>query len=68
MLKSFSEGIVQCGRKITVEELAEIKETIELFPNLSRNELAETLCENLQWVTASGGYKKPACRQAGMPV
>ena len=48
MLKSFSEGIVQCGRKITVEELAEIKETIELFPNLSRNELAETLCENLQ--------------------
>ena len=61
MLKSFSEGIVQCGRKITLEELAEIKETIELFPNLSRNELAETLCENLQWVTASGGYKKDAC-------
>ena len=61
MLESFSEGIVQCGRKITVEELLEIKETIELFPNLSRSELAETLCENLQWVTASGGHKNDAC-------
>jgi hypothetical protein len=61
MLERFSEGIVQCGRKITVEELAEIKETVELFPNLSRTELAETLCENLQWLTASGGHKNDAC-------
>ena len=61
MLESFSEGIVQCGRKITVEELGEIKETVELFPNLSRSELAETLCENLQWLTASGGHKNDAC-------
>ncbi len=61
MLESFLEGIIQCGRKITVNELAEIKETVELFPNLSRNELAETLCENLQWLTASGGHKNDAC-------
>lgn len=61
MLESFSEGIVQCGRKITVEELGEIKETVDLFPNLSRSELAETLCENLQWLTASGGHKNDAC-------
>ena len=61
MLESFSKGIVQCGRKITIEELSEIKETVELFPNLSRNELAETLCENLQWLTASGGRKRDAC-------
>ncbi len=61
MLERLSEGIVQCGRKITVEELAEIKETVELFPNLSRSELAETLCENLQWLTASGGHKNDAC-------
>ncbi len=47
MLERFSEGIVQCGRKITVDELAEIKETVELFPNLSLSELSETLCENL---------------------
>lgn len=61
MLEIFSEGTVQCGRKITVEELAEIKETVELFPNLSRSELTETLCENLQWLTASGGHKNDAC-------
>jgi len=61
MLESFSEGIVQCGRKITIEELAEIKETVDLCANLSRSELAETLCENLQWVTASGGHKNDAC-------
>jgi hypothetical protein len=61
MLERFSEGIVQCGRKITVDELAEIKETVELFPNLSLSELSETLCENLQWLTASGGHKNDAC-------
>jgi len=61
MLESFSEEIVQCGRKITVEEIAEIKETVELFPNLSRTELVQTLCENLQWLTASGGNKIDAC-------
>lgn len=61
MLEGFSEGIVQCGREITIEELSEIKETVELFPKLSRRELARTLCENLQWLTASGGYKRDAC-------
>jgi hypothetical protein len=61
MPECFLEGIVQCGRKITVEELAEIKETVELFPNLSRTELVETLCENLEWLTASGGRKNDAC-------
>ncbi len=61
MLECFSEGIVQCGRKITVEELAEIKETVDLCQNLSRSELVETLCENLRWLTASGGHKNDAC-------
>jgi len=61
MLGCFSEGIVQCGRKITVDELSEIIETVELFPNLSRAELVKTLCENLDWVTASGGHKNDAC-------
>lgn len=61
MLERFSEGIVQCGRKITVDELAEIKETVELFPNLSLRELSETLCEHLEWLTASGGHKNDAC-------
>lgn len=61
MLERCSESIVQCGREITVEELAEIEETVGLFPKLSRRELAKTLCENLGWLTASGGYKRDAC-------
>jgi len=61
MLERCPEGIVQCGREITVEELAEIEETVGLFQKLSRWELAKTLCENLGWLTASGGYKIDAC-------
>jgi hypothetical protein len=61
MLEKGLEGIIQWGREIAEKELAEIEETVGLFPKLSRNELAETLCENLGWVTASGGYKRDAC-------
>ena len=61
MLEGRAEKIVQCGREITAEDLAEIKETVRLFPKLSRTELADTLCENLEWLTASGGYKRDAC-------
>lgn len=61
MLGRSLERVIQCGRKITGEELAEIEEMVELFPKLSRSELAVTLCENLGWQTASGGYKRDAC-------
>lgn len=61
MLGRGTEGVFQCGREITGQELDEIQETVELFPKLSRKELAETLCENLGWMTASGSYKRDAC-------
>jgi len=61
MLEGRSKGVIQCGREISGKELAEIEETVGLFPKLSRSELAETLCENLGWVTASGGYKRDVC-------
>ena len=61
MLEGGTEGIFQCGREIGSEELDEIQETVELFPNLSRTELAATLCEHLGWMTASGSYKRDAC-------
>jgi hypothetical protein len=51
----------QCGRQISREELDEIRETVGLFPKLSRSELAATICEHLRWQTASGGYKLDAC-------
>ena len=53
--------IIQCGREITGEELDEIQDTVRLFPALSRWELAQTICEHLGWITASGGYKTDAC-------
>jgi hypothetical protein len=54
-------GLVHVGRAIRAEEVALIEETVELFPALSRSELAETICDHLGWYTASGSYKRQAC-------
>jgi hypothetical protein len=56
-------GLVHVGRAISADELALIRETVELFPSLSRAELAETLCDHLRWYTASGTSKRRACEQ-----
>jgi hypothetical protein len=61
MLQRENGPIFQCGREITSQELGEIQETVGLFPNLSRKELVATICENLEWLTASGSYKMDAC-------
>lgn len=53
--------IVQCGRQIKDEELEQIRETVETFPNLSLAELTQTICEHLGWYTASGMNKVDAC-------
>jgi hypothetical protein len=55
--------LVHVGRAISAEELALIRETVELFPGLSRSELAETLCDPLGWYTASGASKRCACEE-----
>jgi hypothetical protein len=54
-------SIMQSGREIKEEELIEIQEVVELFPCLSRCELAETISEHLGWYTASGRGKRDAC-------
>ena len=59
--KNVSKEIVQCGRKITVQELEAARETVRLCAGLSRAELAETICEHWGWVTASGAGKVTAC-------
>jgi hypothetical protein len=53
--------IVQCGREIKDNELEQICETVETFLNLSLTELAHTICEHLDWHTASGSNKLDAC-------
>jgi hypothetical protein len=60
-LRENGGSILQCGREIRGEELDQIQETVRLFPALSRWELAQTICEHLEWITASGGYKTDAC-------
>ena len=35
------------GRRLTRRQIADIRETVELFPNDSRTELSKTICENL---------------------
>lgn len=58
-----NEPVLICGRYFTLQELLEIQETARMFPKLSRAELANTLCENLDWVTPTGQYKKISCLQ-----
>lgn len=61
MSESTREGTMQCGREIRAEEVAQIRETVELLPGLAVNELAATICEHLEWYTAGGGLKVDAC-------
>ncbi|MGM0601615.1 MAG: Druantia anti-phage system protein DruA [Candidatus Rifleibacteriota bacterium] len=55
--------IVQCGRRIKEDEVKQICETVKTFSNLSRQELAHTICEHLGWYTASGKHKLDACQK-----
>jgi len=49
------------GRRFTRKQLAQVQETVERFSNLSRKELARTLCEHLSWTTPNGKYKIASC-------
>lgn len=57
------DRVLVSGRFFTAQELQEVQDIIRMFPGLSRTELALTLCENLSWFTASGGYKVDSARQ-----
>jgi len=61
MLENGISSITQCGREISRQQLDEILETVGLFPNLSRQELAATISEHLGWVTVTGSNKLDAC-------
>ncbi len=53
------------GRRLTRRQIADVQETVALFPNDSRNELAKTIRGHLGWTTARGDYRVGAC--LGMP-
>jgi hypothetical protein len=52
---------VRCGRQISHAELEAARQTVRLCSGLSRLELARTICEHWDWVTASGAPKVTAC-------
>ena len=49
------------GRQMTAAELEAARQTVRLCSGLSRLELARTICEHWDWVTASGSPKVTAC-------
>jgi hypothetical protein len=61
MLETGTGSIIECGRKISDQDIEQIKETVEICWRLSRYELAQTISENLGWYTASGSLKVDAC-------
>jgi hypothetical protein len=61
MIENGTSSVTQCGHKISRQQLDEILETVVLFPNLSRQELAATISEHLGWVTVTGSNKLDAC-------
>ncbi len=50
------------GRQFTSEDIEQIKWTRETYPNLSRSELAGTVCQIIGWTTPSGRAKLAQCR------
>src|SRR5665648_736814 len=49
------------GRSFTSEDIDLIKWTRKRYPQLSRTELARTICEFLGWTTPAGKAKTPQC-------
>jgi len=45
------------GRQFTRKQLTQVQETVLTFSNLSRMELARTVCEHLSWKTPRGTLK-----------
>ena len=51
-----------CGREFCAKEVSLIHEIVETCSGLSRFELANTVCELLEWKRPSGGLKARECR------
>jgi len=49
------------GRRFTRKQLILVQQVVAMFGNLSRKELAQTLCEHLQWITPNGQNKINSC-------
>jgi hypothetical protein len=51
-----------CGREFSVQEVSLIQEVVQTCKGISRKELANTVCELLDWRRPAGGLKERDCR------
>lgn len=51
-----------CGRLFTVQDVSLIQEVVSTCKGISRMEMANTVCELLEWKRAGGGLKARECR------
>ena len=51
----------QALKEFTANDIGHIQDVVKRFPRLSRNELAKTLCEHLNWISPSGASKVKGC-------
>jgi hypothetical protein len=51
-----------CGREFAIEQVSIIQEVVKTCGGISRNELANTVCELLDWRRPGGGLKTRECR------
>ncbi len=49
------------GRRFTRKQLRLVQQTVQMFGNLTRAELALTVCEHLDWKTPTGSLKIESC-------
>lgn len=61
MVNAKGETVLLCGRDFTQEDLWVVKQTVRIFSRLSRHELAQTVCEHLEWVSPNGRNKLKSC-------
>jgi uncharacterized protein DUF4338 len=58
-----TESLTFCGRAFSTEELALICSVTQDFSTLAVTELAQTICELLDWRRPTGSLKNHECRQ-----
>jgi hypothetical protein len=58
---TIGDGLAFCGRALTQEELALIRQITREYANLALTELAATVCELLGWQRPNGGLKTREC-------
>ena len=60
---TISGSLSFCGRQLQTEELDLIRQLVRDFPALALTELADTVCELLEWRRPNGGLKTRECYQ-----